>query len=245
MALIEDFTRTGNWLFKYRSWLPLVMFLIFLVALFFEHNELFAHTELWWILVCFTVSMIGFAIRIITIGTVPKGTSGKNTKRQIADELNTTGIYSVVRHPLYLGNFMMWLGIIMYSGILWLIALLVILFWVYYERIMFAEEMFLRNKYGDAYVKWSLVTPPFFPALGQWKKSKLDFSVKNVLKRESHAFVNTILSFAAIDAMKHYFYREDITLSRFWIFSLAFGLLLFLVLLIIRKTTKLLEVEGR
>ena len=245
MALIEDYTRRGNWLFKYRSWLPLVMFVIFIAALYFEREEIFNYTDLWWIVNCFFVSMVGFMVRIITIGTVPKGTSGKNTKQQIADELNTTGIYSVVRHPLYLGNFLMWFGIILFTGIPWLIALLVVLFALYYERIMFAEEMFLRNKYADEYIKWSLVTPAFFPALGQWKKSKLSFSVKNVLKRESHAFLNTILSFAAIDFMKNYFYAGKFTLTDFWIYALAFGLVLFLVLLIIRKSTKLLEVEGR
>jgi protein-S-isoprenylcysteine O-methyltransferase Ste14 len=245
MALIEDFTRTGNWLFKYRSWLPLVMFVIFVAALFFEHDEIFNFTNIVWIVCCFVISMLGFMVRIITIGTVPKGTSGKNTARQIADELNTTGIYSIVRHPLYLGNFLMWFGIILYSGIPWLIGLLVILFALYYERIMFAEEMFLRNKYKEDYVNWSLVTPAFFPALGQWKKSKLSFSIKNVLKRESHAFLNTILSFAAIDFMKNYFYHENITLTPFWMVALGFGIVVFLLLLLIRKNTKLLDVEGR
>ncbi|MCF8370130.1 MAG: isoprenylcysteine carboxylmethyltransferase family protein [Bacteroidales bacterium] len=245
MALIEDFTRTGNWLFKYRSWLPLAMFIIFVAALFFERDEIFTYTNIYWIISCFVVSMLGFMVRIITIGTVPKGTSGKNTSHQIADELNTTGIYSVVRHPLYLGNFLMWFGIILYSGIPWLIALLVILFALYYERIMFAEEMFLRKKYNESYIKWSLITPAFFPALGQWKKSRLSFSVKNVLKRESHAFLNTIISFSAIDFLKNYFYAEKFTLTPFWMYALAFGIVVFLVLLVIRKNTKVLDVEGR
>ncbi len=245
MALIEDFTRSGNWLFKYRSWLPLVMFIIFVVAMFFERSEIFDYTNIYWILICLIVSIIGFSIRIITIGTVPKGTSGKNTSKQVADELNTTGIYSVVRHPLYLGNFLMWLGIIMYSGIPWLIAMLIVLFALYYERIMFAEEMFLRKKYGEEYITWSLITPAFFPALHQWKKSKLAFSVRNVLKRESHAFLNTIISFAVIDFIKNYFYSEKFLLNYLWIYTLGGGIIIFITLLIIRKNSTVLDVEGR
>ena len=36
-------------------------------------------------------------------------TSGKNTAKQIAESLNTSGIYSVLRNPLYLANFLNWL----------------------------------------------------------------------------------------------------------------------------------------
>ncbi|MEA3446303.1 MAG: isoprenylcysteine carboxylmethyltransferase family protein [Bacteroidota bacterium] len=245
MALIEDYTRSGNWLFKYRTYLPLVLFVILVVALFFERNEIFEYTNIYWIMSCFIVSMIGYSVRVITIGTVPKGTSGKNTKRQIAEELNTSGIYSVVRHPLYLGNFLIWLGVILYSGIPWLIVLLVVLFALYYERIMFAEEMFLRGKFGNKYIDWSIETPAFFPALGKWKKSTLSFSTKNVLKRESHSLVNTIISFSAIDFIKNYFYTGNFTLNPIWIYALLIGIVLFLILRIIIKKTKLLEVEGR
>ncbi|MGB8874133.1 MAG: hypothetical protein WCC75_12145, partial [Desulfobaccales bacterium] len=44
-------------------------------------------------------------------GLPPRGTSGRNTQGQVAETLNTTGIYSLVRNPLYLGNFLIWLGL--------------------------------------------------------------------------------------------------------------------------------------
>jgi len=59
--------------------------------------------------IAIALSMFGFIIRAIAIGTTPKGTSGRNTKEgQVAESLNTKGIYSMVRHPLYLGNYFMW-----------------------------------------------------------------------------------------------------------------------------------------
>ncbi len=54
---------------------------------------------------CFTVSLKGIMVRIMAIGYIPKGASGRNT-RQKADDLNTTGMYSVARNPLYSGNYL-------------------------------------------------------------------------------------------------------------------------------------------
>ena len=56
----------------------------------------------------------------LCVGFTPRGTSGRNTKEgQVAESLNTLGMYSMCRHPLYLGNLLMWLGIVMYMGHLW------------------------------------------------------------------------------------------------------------------------------
>src|SRR5690625_4190690 len=112
------------------------------------------------------VSIAGLSIRLVTIGFTSKNTSGRNTTEgQVADTLNTTGIYSTVRHPLYLGNFLMWLGIALWTGNFWFIISFCLFYWVYYERIMFAEESFLRKKFGDRYLEWAEQTPAFFPSL--------------------------------------------------------------------------------
>ena len=245
MALIEEFEKDGNLLFRYRSYFPLLIFIVIVLAIFVDPNGMTDFNNLWWIVFSLIVSLTGFIIRSITIGTVPKGTSGKNTKRQIAQKLNTSGIYSVVRHPLYLGNFLMWVGPIIYSAQPWLIVITILIFALYYERIMFAEEMFLRKKYTDDYLSWSKNTPAFFPKLLKWRKSELDFSMKNVLKRESHSFINTILSFAAVNFVKNYFLNNEFQLDRLWMILILFSIVMFVVLLVIRKGTKWLDVKGR
>lgn len=61
---------------------------------------------------------------------------------------NTTGMYSIVRHPLYLGNFFVGFGIVLICSSVWLAVVFCLLFVVYYERLMFAEEEFLRTSSG-------------------------------------------------------------------------------------------------
>ena len=121
MILKEEFEKTGNWLFRWRSYLPLTVIGIFLLALRdYESPGPGEYSELLWEVFCLNVCFFGISIRILTIGRTPKGTSGRNTKKQVADTLNTTGVYSVVRNPLYLGNFFMWLGLALFAHLWWL-----------------------------------------------------------------------------------------------------------------------------
>jgi protein-S-isoprenylcysteine O-methyltransferase Ste14 len=106
------------------------------------------------------------------IGHTPKNTSGRNTKGQIAEELSTTGVYSICRHPLYAGNFLMWLGIAMMTESVAFIVMFCLAFWLYYERIMIAEEQFLRKFFSMAYLIWAEKTPAFIPNLKDWKKAQ-------------------------------------------------------------------------
>lgn len=157
MALQEELEMQGNWLFRRRSLLPLLILPAGIIALVFTiqmHGMLFTAVFSYWHMyeyLCLALSLSGMFVRMYTVGHTPVGTSGRNTAGQVADSLNTTGIYSVVRHPLYLGNFLMWLGIALLTCSVGFIATFVFAYWLYYERIMYAEEQFLRRKFGDTY----------------------------------------------------------------------------------------------
>src|SRR5205085_1751915 len=96
---------------------------------------------------CFFISMIGLIIRIYTVGYSAENTSGRNTHGQVADSLNTKGIYSVVRNPLYLGNFFMWLGLAMLSFNFWFVISFIFFYILYYECIIYAYYYFLNRKF--------------------------------------------------------------------------------------------------
>ncbi len=246
MALAEEFEKSGNWLFRYRSFLPVVLYLLATLLIILGPGEIMNFHSLGWNLLCLGVSTLGLLIRALTIGYTPRGTSGRNTKEgQIAETLNTRGIYSIVRHPLYLGNFFMWMGIILYAGTFWFVVLCMALFWLYYERIMFAEEQFIRRKFGVEYENWASKTPAFIPAFRQWKAAELSLSIKNILKREYSGFFGTIFSFAYINFIKNYFFDGQIWLDVKWQIALAAGLLIMLTLRSLKKYTRVLNTEGR
>ncbi len=250
MALIEEFDKTGNWLFKGRSYFPLALYAMAAIVIgmgWDEHLSVFDETTAW---ICIAISLLGLFIRAIAIGYVPRGTSGRNTKEgQVAEVLNSTGIYSTVRHPLYLGNFFMWFGIIIYVGNWWFTLVCCLMYWIYYERIMFAEEFFLRGKFGQVYLDWAAKTPAFIPALSKWKSPTWEFSLKNVLKREYNGFFAIFLSMALLDIFKNYmhfgFTDWQHIMTPFWTKAVLVSFAIFLTLRSMKKYTRILHVEGR
>ena len=245
MALVHEFEKTGNWLFKRRSWLPVFLVISGFIVMYYVNRQgiLFNSREE---LIFLGISLLGQAIRIYTVGFTPKNTSGRNTiNGQIADELNVTGIYSIVRHPLYLGNFFMWLGPSLFVRSVWFTLVFCLVYWLYYERIIFAEEQFLRRKFGDAYDKWSETVRAFVPAFTRYIPSKLSFSVRNVLKREYNSFINIFVIFAALDLVRNYIISEKIRITPMWGYMLAGAALIWIILRTIHKKTSWFIVEGR
>jgi protein-S-isoprenylcysteine O-methyltransferase Ste14 len=245
MALVHELENSGNWLFKRRSWLPVFIIAAGIIILYLGNRQaiLFDMRDE---LIFLGVSLFGEIIRIFTVGFAPKNTSGRNTVNgQIADELNVTGIYSILRHPLYLGNFFMWLGPVLFLRSIGFTIVFGLIYWLYYERIMFAEEQFLRKKFGDIYDKWSETVSPFIPFTFKYIPSKLPFSVKNVLKGEYNSFVNIFVIFTLLDLSRNYFLSERIYLTEMWIWLFVSAFVIWLVVRTIHKRTRWLEAEDR
>lgn len=244
MALIHEFEKSGNWLFKRRGWLPLSVIIPAIVYIYFADDKSISY-NFYAELIFLSVSLAGEIVRIITIGRTPKGTSGRNVNGQVAEELNTAGIYSVLRHPLYLGNYLMWLGPVLFLRSFWAVVIFSLIYWIYYERIMFAEEQFLRKKFRDAYDRWSENVGPFIPSFRNYKKANLSFSLRNVLKREYHGILNLFVIFGMLDFARNYFSGLTLKPNDLWLYSLPAVIFFWVVLRVIIKKTTLLNVDGR
>ena len=251
MALKQEFEKQGNWLFIRRSYLPLVMLPAGVVVYLFTRNKsdifVFNNTDyaFFYEILCLLVSFIGQFIRGYTVGYTPVNTSGRNTKEgQVADTVNTTGIYSAVRHPLYVGNYFMWLGIVMLAANMWFIIIFSLVFWVYYERIMFAEEQFLSRKFGALYDVWASITPAFIPSFKNLKRPVLSFSWKKVIKKEKNGIAALFLFFMFFDLLGKIALGKN-NFNKFYIISTAVILVIFTVLTYLKRNTKLFEEEGR
>ena len=245
MALVHEFENSGNWLFKRRSWLPVFIIAGGILMMYLGNRQAILY-DMRDELIFLGVSLFGEVIRILTVGFTPKNTSGRNTiNGQVADELNVTGIYSLLRHPLYLGNFFMWLGPVLFLRSIGDVIVFILLYWLYYERIMFAEEQFLRRRFGDIYDKWSEKVSSFIPYSFHFIRPRLPFSMKNVLKREYNSFVNIFVIFTILDLCRNYFLSERIYLTRLWLLLFVASGVIWLVIRTIEKRTHWLDVDGR
>jgi protein-S-isoprenylcysteine O-methyltransferase Ste14 len=246
MALCDELERHGQWLFRWRSYLPLLLVMFFAVALhgyqwpFGTYSEYSAWTK-----VCLVISLTGFGVRCGTVAVTPAGTSGRNTKLQVAKSLNTTGMYSLVRHPLYLGNFLIGLGISLAPALWWLPVIYCLCFCAYYERIMFAEEAFLHRKFGQEFSDWAARTPAFFPRHLKWRKAELPPSLRNVVRREYTAFAVAILGSAAVQFAEHLVIDHRVVYEAFWVSLIISAGGAYLTLRWLKKRTSLLDAVGR
>ena len=74
----------------------------------------------------------------------------------------TTGVFSIVRHPIYLGSILLYLGFILLS-----LSLLSVLIWfiviIFYYMISRHEEKLLTQRFGLAYEEYKKKVPMLFP----------------------------------------------------------------------------------
>lgn len=248
MALIHSFEKSGNTLFKYRGQIPVILFILAIPVVFVTNYDRLTEDEsYYWILLSIAtlLSLLGQIIRAIAIGTASKNTSGRNTKQQVAEALNTKGIYSTMRHPLYVGNYFMWIGIVVFTANVWFILIVSLAFWLYYERIMFAEERFLERKFGQEYLDWSLKVPAFWPSFKNYEKNGISFSLKTILRREYSGVTATIIGFLFVDMLRNYILDDGFILYKYYIIVLAIALFISLFLRTLKHHTKLLFEEDR
>ncbi len=242
MAMYEECIQSGQWLFRRRSWLPIAGVALLLTQVgSVAVGGTAPAVPLAWPLFCFGISCLGLVLRAYTVGCAAPGTSGRNRGAQVAESINTTGMYSLVRHPLYLANALMWMGPALYPRRPWAAAVLALAFWLYYERIMFAEEEFLRGKYGQTFTEWAARTPAFLPRFRHWTPPRMPFNIRVVLRREYSGVLLLVLIFAALDALEWRISFGQWRLDPFWAWALGIGTVVAAVLRGLRRGTRLLE----
>ena len=249
MALQEELEKQGNYLFRYRGTLPIILLLMSLVvfaylqfySLGYDKFIPYEYVEY----IGLAVAFVGLMIRIFTVGYSAKNTSGRNTSGgQVADVVNTTGIYSTVRHPLYVGNLLMWLGPAILVQNTWFIVAFIFTYWVYYETIMFVEEQFLRKKFGDVYLNWAENVPAFIFSFKNYISPKESFSLKKVIKKEKNGFAAIFLIFFIFRMIREYIINKSFATDTWLFYAMIASLVLYFILKFIKKYTLVFE-DGR
>lgn len=144
--------RIGAVLFRNRSWLPVPFLLVALLA------PAQPTAKNW--LVGAILVVIGEWIRMA--GVAAAGTVTRRRSRDV-QRLVTYGIFRWVRNPLYVGNFFIWMGFVVISGVLWFLPVAIVLFGIEYSLIVAYEEGVLESIFGREYLDYKKTTPRWFP----------------------------------------------------------------------------------
>ena len=222
---------SANQLFRYRGQLPLLLVALAIVVIYLNHSLTF-FAELFGknfnLLISIIFIFLGHFIRALVIGFRGIHTSGQNRHEQVAQVLNTTGLYSISRHPLYFGNFLLWIGIFIWLGDFWFLLVGCVFFFVLYIPIMNLENNFLKTKFGEEYKVWSEKTPLFIPNFKFFQLPENQFSMRLVWKNEYPGIISTLSSIWFISLLRLVFSEGVITISTplflFAIFIIVFGL---------------------
>jgi len=247
MALRNELRKQGDFLFKHRSYLPLVVVVLGLILYIQKEMHLGISEENVSQMLeigSFIVCLIGLLIRVITVGYSSDNTSGRNTSvGQVADQINTSGPYSLCRHPLYVGNLLMWIGIAGFTQNFWFLVAFVFMYWVYYERIMYAEEEFLIEKYGKQYLDYAAMTPAFWPRFSNWTQPWNTFSFRKIIRQEKAGILNLFLVILILRAAGEYARGNIMAIEPYWIYGFIFALSWYIIVKVIQKTTHLLAID--
>ena len=148
----EEASKKGNWAELLLVIVPkniLVILTIYLLATGIPRTSVF---WIGWI-----IFLVGIILRMIALKQLGSMYS-MNVEIRDQHKLINTGIYSLVRHPLYLAYFIDTLGIILFLQKIYFSPILILTFWGLKVRLN-NEEKELNNLFGNAYKEYSSKVP--------------------------------------------------------------------------------------
>jgi hypothetical protein len=136
----------------------------------------------------FALAVIGQGWRIYAAGVIRKN-----------KQLATTGAYSLVRHPLYLGNFLILAGFTLASGN-WIVAPVVVFFFLfYYPAAIRYEDAKLEGIFDDSWRAWSGNIPAMFPTSMKWQaNTEAEWNMHQSLIRNGELFYTLYMAACAV-----------------------------------------------
>jgi protein-S-isoprenylcysteine O-methyltransferase Ste14 len=173
----------GGVLFRHRGWLPLVFLGIPLVMP--------GSTSPFRWQVGLALIVIGEAIRLA--GVAAAGAVTRRRSRAV-ERLVTYGIFAWARNPLYIGNFLIWMGFVTISGVLWFLPIAILLFAVEYELIVRYEEAVLESIFGREYLDYKNQTPRWIPRPPKGEQAAGEYHWGEAFRSE----ISTFLQYAVL-----------------------------------------------
>ncbi len=140
--------------------------------------------------------LVGMVLRTLSSGTIKKN-----------EILTDTGPYTMCRHPLYLGSFLISAGLVIISQSIFILTYFLIFFPITYIPTIFKEEKFLADKFGKAHLIYKKQTSLFVPDIRKFNLQ--NFSWKRVKENKEHINWLVILFLITVALIKSYSILKD------------------------------------
>jgi protein-S-isoprenylcysteine O-methyltransferase Ste14 len=121
------------------------------------------------------IAFSGAFLRLWAAGHIEKGIS-----------LTRGGPYSLTRNPLYLGSFIMAIGVFIGGQAYWLLPFFGLFFLGLYYPVMRAEEQELLRGHGEKFLEYIRSVPMFFPGFPGSPDGTSTFSWSRAIKNREH-----------------------------------------------------------
>ncbi len=172
-----------NFFFKYRSFTPIPL----VFAIIYYSNVSFPE--------CMWGGIVIALGEYIRINAVRYAGGETRTIMVGAPALCTAGPYARTRNPLYIGNMIIYSGVIIAASgpYMWILLLISTLFFTFqYTLIILLEESTLYDLFGKPYLNYQQNVPRLFPRITSWKNddNRTPSSLVKTLKTERRTLQN-------------------------------------------------------
>jgi len=187
----------------------------------------------------------GLAFRFATIGWAYIKRGGLN-KKVYANSLVTGGYFSLCRNPLYLGNMMIYSGVVIFHGHPAVIILGISFYYLFYKSIIDAEEYFLTQKFGDEYREYCAGVGRWLPDFSRYRQATegMTFAIKRSIAKDYTTIFSSVFALAVIEIIEGYMdypYSGFVDVAKIWGAVVAFLVIAFAIVRILKKSGKLQE----
>lgn len=136
------------------------------------------------------MAVVGLLVRAWAAGFIRK-----------VERLATSGPYGHTRNPLYLGSFLLGLGVTVAGGRWYFVAAFLLFFFGVYGRTIREEAHLMEELFGDQYRHYAAHVPLFLPRLSQYRAPGDDapgaFSLERYRgNKEYEALLGAVAGFA-------------------------------------------------
>lgn len=127
------------------------------------------------------VSVVGMLLQLWVFGCI-----------RTQEKLAVNGPYMFVRNPMYIARFLLILGFVLMTGVLWLLPVFAVVYYFYMVNRVEREEPVLQEKFGGDYLQYCKHVPRFVPRLKPYPEGRFWYFRAGNFKRQ-HGLENLLV----------------------------------------------------